>query len=154
MPSALGRAPAGTAALLAFVVIAPDGPHAGGRSMDVAGASTSTIGVTAVVCALVQGAGVRMALARDADRRARGAVMFAVFIAVERRRADPLMPLRLFVNRELSVGMAVTFLYMGTSDGRHRGRPGPAGGRRQRGFGRAWGQVLRTATNGGLRRRY
>ncbi|MFB4312067.1 MFS transporter [Actinomadura sp. GTD37] len=45
---------------------------------------------------------------------AAGLVLLAVFVAVERRSADPLLPLRLFADRDLSVGTAVTFAYMGT----------------------------------------
>ncbi|MUN37380.1 MFS transporter [Actinomadura litoris] len=105
---------AGAAALLAFVLIAPDGPRAGGRSMDVAGALTSTIGVTAVVFALVQGPESGWLSPVVLTAALAGALMLAAFVAVERRSADPLMPLRLFTNRDLSVGTVVTFLYMGT----------------------------------------
>lgn len=105
---------AGAAALLAFVLIAPDAPRAGGRSMDVAGALTSTIGITAVVFALVQGPESGWLSPAVLATALAGAVLFAVFVVVERRSADPLLPLRLFTNRNLSVGTVVTFLYMGT----------------------------------------
>ncbi|MFC4055312.1 hypothetical protein ACFOY4_36965 [Actinomadura syzygii] len=105
---------AGAAALLAFVLIAPDAPRAGGRSMDVAGALTSTIGITAVVFALVQGPESGWLSPAVLATALAGAVLFAVFVVVERRSADPLLPLRLFTNRDLSVGTLVTFLYMGT----------------------------------------
>ncbi|WP_230421285.1 MFS transporter [Actinomadura soli] len=105
---------AGAAALLALVLIAPDAPRAGGRSMDVAGALTSTIGITAVVFALVQGPESGWLSPGVLATALAGAVLFAVFVVVERRSADPLPPLRLFTNRNLSVGTVVTFLYMGT----------------------------------------
>ncbi|WP_203589702.1 MFS transporter [Streptomyces sp. SID13031] len=38
----------------------------------------------------------------------------ALFALVESRSADPLMPFRLFRNRSLTVGMTITFLFMGT----------------------------------------
>ncbi|WP_329429358.1 MFS transporter [Streptosporangium sp. NBC_01495] len=105
---------AGAAALLTFVLISPDARRAAGRSMDVAGALTSTIGVTAVVFALVQGPESGWLSPAVLAAAVAGAVLLTVFVAIERRCADPLMPLRLFANRNLSVGTVVTFLYMGT----------------------------------------
>ncbi|WP_326575297.1 MFS transporter [Streptomyces sp. NBC_00481] len=105
---------AGTAALLTFALIAPDAPRAGGRSLDVAGTLTSTIGVTGVVFALVQGPESGWLSPAVLTAALAGAVLLTVFVAIERRSADPLMPLRLFANRDLSVGTVVTFLYMGT----------------------------------------
>ncbi|WP_329083926.1 MFS transporter [Streptosporangium sp. NBC_01469] len=105
---------AGAAALLTFVLISPDARRIAGRSMDVAGALTSTIGVTAVVFALVQGPESGWLSPAVLAAAVAGAVLLTVFVAIERRCADPLMPLRLFANRNLSVGTVVTFLYMGT----------------------------------------
>ncbi|XVQ15510.1 MFS transporter [Spirillospora sp. CA-255316] len=105
---------AGTAALLTVALIAPDAPRAGGRSLDVAGALTSTIGVTAVVFALVQGPESGWLSPAVLTGALAGAVLLTAFVAIERRSADPLMPLRLFADRDLSVGTVVTFLYMGT----------------------------------------
>ncbi|MEV5828044.1 MFS transporter [Spirillospora sp. NPDC052242] len=105
---------AGAAALLTFVLITSDEPRAGGRSLDVAGALTSTIGVTAVVFALVQGPESGWLSPVVLAAAVAGAVLLTVFVAVERRSADPLMPLHLFADRDLSVGTLVTFLYMGT----------------------------------------
>jgi EmrB/QacA subfamily drug resistance transporter len=105
---------AAAAALLAFAVIAPDAPRSGGRSMDVAGALTSTIGITAVVFTLVQGPESGWLSPAVSTAAVAGPVLLAVFVAVELRCADPLMPLRLLANRNLSVGTVVTFLYMGT----------------------------------------
>ncbi|WP_331772219.1 MFS transporter (plasmid) [Embleya sp. NBC_00888] len=105
---------AGAAALLAFVLIAPDSPRAKGRSFDLAGALTSTIGVTAVVFALVQGPESGWTSPAVLTACIAGTLLLATFVAVERHSADPLLPLRLFANRNLSVGTVVTFLYMGT----------------------------------------
>ncbi|MEU8133099.1 MFS transporter [Streptodolium elevatio] len=105
---------AGLAAVLAFWLIAPDAPRAKGRSFDLAGALTSTIGVTAVVFALVQGPESGWGSPSVVAASVAGAVLLAAFVAVELRSADPLLPLRLFRNRNLSVGTVVTFLYMGT----------------------------------------
>lgn len=105
---------AGAAALLAFVVIAPDAARTKGRSFDLAGALTSTVGVTAVVFALVQGPESGWGSPTVLTAATAGAVLLVAFVAVERRSADPLLPLRLFGNRNLSVGTAVTFLFMGS----------------------------------------
>ncbi|MFI1333601.1 MFS transporter [Streptomyces sp. NPDC020845] len=105
---------AGLAAGLTYVLIAPDAPRAGGRSFDIAGALTSTVAVAAVVFALVQGPESGWTSPAVLGSAAAGAVLLAVFVAVESRSADPLLPPRLFANRNLSVGTVVTFLYMGT----------------------------------------
>ncbi|MDX3225598.1 MFS transporter [Streptomyces sp. ME19-01-6] len=105
---------AGLAAGLTYVLIAPDAPRARGRSFDIAGALTSTVAVTAVVFALVQGPESGWTSSAVLGSAATGGVLLAAFVAVERRSADPLLPPRLFANRNLSVGAVVTFLYMGT----------------------------------------
>lgn len=105
---------AGLAALLSFSLIAPDAPRAKGRSFDLVGALTSTVGVTAVVYTLVQGPEHGWTSPAVLGSAVAGVVLLAVFVAVELRSADPLLPLRLFRNRNLSVGAAVTFLFMGT----------------------------------------
>jgi predicted MFS family arabinose efflux permease len=45
---------------------------------------------------------------------AAGVVLLATFLAIERTSPDPLMPLRLFANRNLSVGAAITFMALAT----------------------------------------
>ncbi len=42
------------------------------------------------------------------------ALLLAVFVLIETRSADPLMPMRLFRNRSLVAGMSITFIYMGS----------------------------------------
>lgn len=105
---------AGAAAVLAFWLIAPDAPRTQGRSFDLAGALTSTVGVTAVVFALVQGPESGWGSPAVLTASFAGVVLLAAFVVLELRSADPLLSLRLFRNRNLSVGSAVTFLYMGT----------------------------------------
>jgi predicted MFS family arabinose efflux permease len=41
-------------------------------------------------------------------------ILLIVFAVIEAKSADPLMPMRLFRNRSLLVGMTITFLYMAT----------------------------------------
>lgn len=105
---------AALAAALAFPLITPDAAWTRGRSFDLTGALTSTVGITAVVYALVQGPESGWTAAPVLGAALAGLALLAAFVAVERRSADPLLPLRLFANRNLTVGTGVTFLYMAT----------------------------------------
>ncbi|WP_433247088.1 MFS transporter [Streptosporangium sp. CA-135522] len=105
---------AGLAILLAFPLIVPDPAHERGRTFDLAGALTSTAGITLLVFALVQGPDSGWGSPAVVIGAAVGAALLLAFFVIERRSRDPLMPLRLFGNRNLSTGVAVTFLYMGT----------------------------------------
>ncbi len=105
---------AGTAIVAAFLVIPKDTEHKIQRSFDLPGALTVTLGTTLLVYALVQGPEdgwnnllVLMALML--------AILFLLlFVFIEIRSRDPLMPMRLFNNRNLVAGMIITFLYMGS----------------------------------------
>ncbi|WP_436774156.1 MFS transporter [Yinghuangia sp. YIM S09857] len=105
---------AGAAAVLAFWLISPDSPRTKARSFDLLGALTSTVGVTAVVFALVQGPESGWTSPPVVAAAITGALLLAAFIMLERRSPDPLLPLRLFRNRNLGVGATVTFLFMGS----------------------------------------
>ncbi|GAA1920565.1 MFS transporter [Streptantibioticus ferralitis] len=102
------------AILFAFPLIAPDAAHAVGRKFDLAGALTATVGVTAVVFALVQGPVSGWGAPTIVVAAIAGAALLLAFFVIEKRSSDPLMPLRLFGNRNLSTGVGVTFLYMAT----------------------------------------
>ncbi|WP_205304178.1 MFS transporter [Nonomuraea montanisoli] len=105
---------AGLAIVLAFPLITPDQARAAHRRFDVPGALTGSIGVTALVFALVRGPEAGWGSVPVVIAAVLAAVALAAFITVERRSRDPLMPLRLFANRHLSAGMATMFLFMGT----------------------------------------
>ncbi|GAA2586284.1 MFS transporter [Actinomadura fulvescens] len=105
---------AGGAALLAFALLARDGRRERGRGFDLPGALTVTAGVTLFVFALVQGPEAGWAAPEILAAFGASAALLAVFAWIEGRAADPLMPLRLFTNRSLSAGMAITFTFMGT----------------------------------------
>ncbi|MCX4779716.1 MFS transporter [Streptomyces sp. NBC_01264] len=98
----------------AYALIAPDGKRAAGRSFDVPGALTGTAGATLVVFALVQGPESGWASAPVLGAGAAALVLLTVFLVVESRSAEPLLPLRLFRNRNLSAGVATTFMFMAT----------------------------------------
>ncbi|MER7488947.1 MFS transporter [Streptomyces sp. NPDC126497] len=102
------------AVVAAFRLIAPDTARRAGRRVDLPGALTSTLGVTGVVVALVQGPESGWLSATTVLPAAAGTALLAAFLLVEARTRDPLMPLRLLRDRGLRTGMTVTFLYMAT----------------------------------------
>ncbi|MEV0844567.1 MFS transporter [Streptomyces sp. NPDC049954] len=98
----------------AFPLIAPDQLGGSRRSFDLAGALTSTVGTTSVVFALVQGPESGWGSGLIVGAFLFGAALLVAFLQIEKRSSDPLMPLRLFRNRNLSTGAGVTFFYMAT----------------------------------------
>jgi EmrB/QacA subfamily drug resistance transporter len=105
---------AGGAILLAYRLIAPDVGSRERRGFDLPGAFTGTIGATLVVFALVQGPESGWGAPGVLAAAVAGLGSLAAFVAIESRSRDPLMPLRLFGNRNLSVAVMVTFLFMAT----------------------------------------
>lgn len=103
---------AAVALVLAFALIAPDGARRAGRSFDLPGALTATVGMTSIVFTLVQGPESGWNSPMVITAAAVGVVLLITFLLVERRSTDPLMPLRLFDNRDLNAGVATTFLFM------------------------------------------
>jgi MFS family permease len=103
------------AALAALPLIAPQTTrHPARRRFDIAGALTATAGTTLLVVTLVQGPESGWTSPLVITAAATGTVLLATFVTIERRAADPLLPLNLLRRRDLSVGSSVTFLYMGT----------------------------------------
>ncbi|NKY87652.1 MFS transporter [Nocardia veterana] len=98
----------------ALRVVPRDRAGAERRSFDFPGALLVTGGSTILVFALVEGPEWGWGSALVVGALVLAALLLAVFAVVESRSADPLMPLRLFRNRSLTIGMAVTFIYMAT----------------------------------------
>ncbi|MER7003725.1 MFS transporter [Dactylosporangium sp. NPDC000555] len=105
---------AGVAIVLAYALLPADGPRVAGRGFDLPGAVTATVGVTLVVFTLVQGPVLGWTSPLLLACAAGGIVLLAAFVAIEARTGSPLMPLRLFRNRNLSTGVSVTLLFMAT----------------------------------------
>ncbi|HEX3361540.1 MAG TPA: MFS transporter [Solirubrobacterales bacterium] len=84
---------------------------------DIAGAATSTLGMSALVYGLVRAAetswGNTIALASFAL----AAVMLAAFVAIEKRARQPITPLRLFASRERVGAYATRLLMVGAMFG-------------------------------------
>ncbi|HEX2316556.1 MAG TPA: MFS transporter [Thermomonospora sp.] len=85
----------------------PRGPRGG---FDTAGALTSTLAFVLLILAVVEAPEAGWASARTLGLLAASAVLLAVFAAVERRAAAPLVPLRLFRSRALTGGNLLMFL--------------------------------------------
>lgn len=105
---------AGIAIIAAFLLIPRDPKRHEHRSFDLPGALTVTVGATLLVFALVEGPEIGWQAASVVWALVLSAVSLIAFAIIEARSADPLMPLRLFKNRNLVTGMAITFLFMGT----------------------------------------
>lgn len=105
---------AALAIVAAFLVIPKDAVRHERRSFDLPGALTVTAGATLLVYALVQGPEDGWGATSIINSLVLAAVLLLVFVFIESRSRDPLMPVRLFGNHSLSAGMTITFIYMGT----------------------------------------
>lgn len=91
-------------------VLRPDGP-ASGHGFDVPGALLATVGVTALVTALVTGPDLGWGTTIPLVALIVAVVLLAAFFATEAKSRDPLMPLRLFKNRPLVISMSVLLVF-------------------------------------------
>lgn len=100
----------------AFLLIPADrrSVAAGRTRLDVPGAVTGTIGVLAVVFALVQAPESGWTAPVTFVPGVVGVVFLVAFVLVQRSTREPLVPLTLFHSGNLGVGTWVTFLFMAT----------------------------------------
>jgi MFS family permease len=105
---------AGPALLFAFVLIPPDGERERGRTFDLPGALSVTVGVLLVVFALVQGPELGWLSPAILISAVAGLLLIGAFAVIERRSADPLMPPRLLSNPNLITGVVIAFMFMAT----------------------------------------
>jgi MFS family permease len=78
--------------------------------LDVPGAITATAGVGTLVYGFIRAASVGWGAASTLVPMGVGVVLLAVFLVIESRTAQPLMPLRLFANRDRAAGYLSFFL--------------------------------------------
>ncbi|MER8221934.1 MFS transporter [Streptomyces sp. NPDC094143] len=104
---------AGAAMFVAMSLLPDDKPQAGG-GFDLPGAITGTVASTLFVFALVQGPEAGWGSGQVLAALAVAVLTFALFLVIESRSAAPMVPLRLFGNRNLSTGAGITFLFMAT----------------------------------------
>lgn len=81
---------------------------------DLPGAVLATAGFTLVVLGLVSGPEVGWLTPRGVGALVLGLVLVGPFVLVESRTRDPLVPLRLFGNRNVVAATTVIFVFMGT----------------------------------------
>jgi EmrB/QacA subfamily drug resistance transporter len=81
--------------------------------LDVVGALTSTLGMTALVYGMVRSTSAGWTDRLTVAALASGVVLLALFVVNEWRANQPIMPLRLFMNRERSGAYAARILFLG-----------------------------------------
>src|SRR3954470_16617393 len=104
--------PVGIAAILAAPRVLPETERHPGR-LDVFDALSSTAGVSAVVFGIVHSADAGWGDPATIGALAVGLTLVAVFVTRQHRAAEPLMPLRLFADRERAGAYAARFLFNG-----------------------------------------
>ncbi|MFJ6138869.1 MFS transporter [Kitasatospora sp. NPDC092286] len=105
---------AGLVALAALFVIPRDAPRTERRRFDLPGALSVTGGSTLLVFALVQGPELGWLSGWVVGAFVLAVALLGLFALIETRSADPLLPFRVFRNRNLTGGAAITFIYMAT----------------------------------------
>lgn len=107
--------PLAAAAIVAAFVLFPAEPRGDRRGgFDLPGALSATLGSTLLVFGLVQGPEAGWGSPAIVGSLLAAVASLGLFVAIEARTAEPLMPLRLFTNSSLTAAMAVTFIFMGT----------------------------------------
>ncbi|MBO8186348.1 MFS transporter [Streptomyces spirodelae] len=110
----LVNVPLAVLAALGALPLIPRGNRRAGGRFDLPGALSATGGITLVVFALVQGPESGWSAPAVLAPAATGLILLSAFVVIERRSAEPLLPMRLLRDRDLRTGTAITFLYMGT----------------------------------------
>ncbi|WP_020392796.1 MFS transporter [Kribbella catacumbae] len=84
---------------------------------DVAGALTSTLGITAIVYGFIRVAEVGWTSAEVLGAFVAGVILLVSFVLIERRVSHPIVPLRLFGNRDRVAAYVTMLLVVGTMFG-------------------------------------
>lgn len=84
---------------------------------DLSGALTSTLGITALVFGFIRVAETGWTATEVLVAFAVGVVLLAMFVVIERRAAHPIVPLRLFVDRDRVAAYLTMLLVVGTMFG-------------------------------------
>jgi EmrB/QacA subfamily drug resistance transporter len=104
--------PVGLAAILAAPRVLPETPRHAGR-LDLAGAVSCTLGVSALVFGIVHSADAGWRDPVTLGALAAGATLVVLFVVNQQQAAEPLMPLRLFADRTRAGAYAARFLFNG-----------------------------------------
>jgi MFS family permease len=105
---------AGAALILTFGLIETDRPRDVARVFDLPGALTATGAITLLVFALVQGPNFGWGSPGILVAATAGLVLSVLFILIERRSHDPLVPAALLANPVLKIALVIAFMFMAT----------------------------------------
>jgi EmrB/QacA subfamily drug resistance transporter len=108
--------PIGVAMIWAARRYIPESSRSSGQ-FDVIGALTSTIGMSALVYALIRSASAGWGDLLTQAALAAGLLLLVAFVANERSAAQPIMPLRLFADRQRASAYAARVLFLGAMIG-------------------------------------
>ncbi|MGW4391787.1 MFS transporter [Streptomyces sp. NPDC004685] len=108
--------PVGAVMIVLALRFLPESERRPGR-FDIAGAVLATLGSTALVLGIVDAADFGWRAPWTLVPLVTGALMLGLFVAVEGRAAQPIVPLRLFARRERSGAYLARMLYMGAMMG-------------------------------------
>jgi EmrB/QacA subfamily drug resistance transporter len=103
--------PIGIAMLLAAPRFLPETERRSGQ-LDLTGAVSSTLGMTALVYGIVRSASAGWVDPLTIAALGAGLLLLALFVLIERRASHPIMPLRLFASRERTGAYAARVLVM------------------------------------------
>ncbi len=107
----LVNVPIGVLVYLLSLQLLPATPGFGTGRVDVAGAVTVTVSLILAVYAIVKGNEVGWVTTRTLGLLAAAAVIFGVFVLIEARVSSPLVPLRLFKQRNVATANVVGTLW-------------------------------------------
>lgn len=105
---------AGAAMIAAWALIGRDPPVDHKRAFDLPGAITVTGAVTLIVLALVQGPTFGWLSVLTLGILVLGLLLAPLFVGIERRSTDPLLPFMMLRNPWLMLGVVIAFLFMAT----------------------------------------
>ncbi|MFC9623784.1 MFS transporter [Streptomyces sp. NPDC056930] len=108
--------PVGVVMMVPALRFLPETERRQGR-FDIVGAVLATLGSTALVLGIVNAADFGWTAVLTLVPLVAGMVMLGLFVRVERRAAQPIVPLRLFTSRERSGAYLTRMLYMGAMMG-------------------------------------
>jgi EmrB/QacA subfamily drug resistance transporter len=108
--------PIGVAMIWAALRYIPESPRSRGQ-FDLAGALASTTGMSALVYAFIRSASAGWGDLLTQGALAAGLLLLAAFIVNERGAAQPIMPLRLFADRQRASAYAARMLFLGAMIG-------------------------------------
>ncbi|GGN51216.1 MFS transporter [Streptomyces albiflavescens] len=108
--------PVGVVMVVLALRFLPETERRQGR-FDIAGAVLATLGSTALVLGIVDAADFGWTAVLTLVPLVAGVVLLGLFVRVERRTAQPIVPLRLFASRERSGAYLARMLYMGAMMG-------------------------------------